>query len=86
MSMLGRVLCALVGHGWTPTGEGDTGMVVLRCRRCSRETVLSAETFEAEDWTERWARRELAEELWIDPREVDPRIQERRPQDRRPRL
>jgi hypothetical protein len=53
-------------------------MVLLRCRRCRRETILSQEMFEAENWGDRYIRRELADELYIRPEDFDPRIRERR--------
>jgi hypothetical protein len=73
-----RSLLCVVGHDWVPTADGHPGFVVLRCRRCRAETVQSAETFETEDFQERWARKELSEIPFLDPRELDPRIRERR--------
>jgi hypothetical protein len=43
--------------------------------------VVSAETFEAEGWSDRWIRTSLAHEPYLDPRSLDPRIRERRDRD-----
>lgn len=53
-------------------------MVLVRCRRCGREAIHSAETFEAEAWGERWVRSDLADDPFVDMSEIDPRILERR--------
>jgi hypothetical protein len=80
---LRALICVVAGHSWRPTDDDYDGVAYLRCRRCGRERVLSEETFEAEPWSERWMRQDMADELWIDPGTFDPRIQERRQQDRR---
>jgi hypothetical protein len=75
---LAGLICIFTGHRWTPASEAHAGVVLLRCRRCGGESVQSSETFETEDWTERYARAELSDELYIRPEDIDPRIRERR--------
>ena len=72
------LICAVAGHRWAPPADVHGPVLLLRCGRCGREQVRSAETFEGEAWGERWARAEFADEPYIDPRDIDPRIRERR--------
>ena len=62
-SRVGAVVCALAGHRWglAEGAETHAGMTVIRCSRCAGESIVSSETFEAEGWLERSARRNLAE-------------------------
>jgi hypothetical protein len=60
----------------TPAGDAHAGALHLRCRRCGYDVVRSVETVEAEQWGERWARGELADNPWVDPGSIDPRIRE----------
>jgi hypothetical protein len=73
-----RLLCLVAPHRWAPATDVHEGVLVLRCRRCGREEVRSAETFGTEPWGERWARQEFVDDAFIDARTWDPRIRERR--------
>jgi hypothetical protein len=76
------LLCAVIGHRWLPVDAHDPDAhdeaVLLRCSRCRHEIVKSAETFDAEGWLERGARKELARYPHVEPGAWDERLHERR--------
>jgi hypothetical protein len=72
------LICIVTGHRWGPPTDERDGVVLLQCRRCEREQVFSAETFELDGLGERVARAEMAHNPFMDPRDADPKIRDLR--------
>ncbi len=72
------LICIVTGHRWGPSADEQDGVVLLECRRCGREQVFSSETFEMDGLGERAARAQMANDPFIDPRDVDPKIRDLR--------
>ncbi len=75
---LAAVVCIFAGHRWTPTDSAYPDQVLLRCRRCAATSIVSSEMIETESYSEKWTRREVADNPYLDPRDFDTRLPRRR--------